>query len=104
MRFRGNARSSLGVLQEDIDRKAVIHSLATPACDGRVLVNVDALLPVVLWQLPPVGQRAGGIGGDALERLPIRSDKAQCAVIEDLYYDSALMDLPVMEPCQTFFL
>ena len=55
VRFRGNARSSLGVLQEDIDRKSVIHRLATPACDGRVLVDVDALLPVILWQLPPVG-------------------------------------------------
>ena len=55
VRFRRNSFSSLSVLQEDIDRKAVIHRLATPACDSRVLVDVDALLPVVLWQLPPVG-------------------------------------------------
>jgi hypothetical protein len=94
--FRGNALASLGVLQEDFDPKPVIHLLATPACDGRVLVDVDALLPVVLWQLPPVGQRACVIGGDALERLPVRSDKAECAVIENLHDDPALMHLAMV--------
>lgn len=96
-RFCGNALSSLGVLQEDLDRKAVVHRLTTPTRGGGVLVNVDTLLLVVLRQLPPVGQGAGVIGSDAVERLSVRSDKAQRAVIEDLYYHSALMHLPVME-------
>jgi hypothetical protein len=92
------------VLQQDLDRKAVVHRLATPTRGGGVLVDADTLLLVMLRQLPPVGQGARVIGGHAIEGLAVRSDKAQCAVIEDLYYDSALMDLPVMEPCQTFFL
>jgi hypothetical protein len=99
-RFRGNVSSTPGVLEQDINGQSVVHRLSTPASDGRVLINVDALLCVCRRQVLPVGRGAGVIRGDTVERASIGSDKAQCAVIESLRHDSAFMHLTAMKAAQ----
>lgn len=84
VRFRGNALSTLGLAQEDFDCEPVVHLLAPPTGDGRVLVDAYALSRVLYRQLLPVGERTCVIGSDAVEGLSARSDEAECTVIEEL--------------------
>jgi len=61
-RFRRNGFASLGVLQENLDGKAVVHGFATPARGGRLLVDAETFLLMVLGELPP---GARGVAHDA---------------------------------------
>jgi len=101
-RFRGNFRSSSGLLKQDKHAEAIVHLFAGPPCGRCVLVDVDSLLLVIGQELPPIRKRLCVIGGHALEGFSIGLQKAQRAIIELLDLNLALMHLAVMETAKLY--
>ncbi len=88
------------MLQEHFDGKSVIDPLTAPERDRGMLVDSQSAISVGRLELPPVRREPARIGSRTVEGASVGPNEPQCAAIEHLDQDAALMDLPMMESAQ----
>ena len=93
---RVRAIRTTGAPQQSFDREPVIQLFTLPAGDCGAGCNFDLPRPVCRDELHPV-HLAWCARSMALERLAVRPDETDSAVVQYLHDYSPLVHLPVME-------
>ena len=90
-------RARRACCSRDLNRKAVVHAFAPPECHRRVRIDVNPFLSMSGVQLAPIRQRPSLLRSHTVEGLPVRLQKAQRAIVENLNLNPAFVHLPMVE-------
>jgi hypothetical protein len=88
------------LVKQDLDRKTIVHRFASPTRRRGVFIYVNSLFVVGCWQLRPIRERSKVIRRNTVERLSVGLNESECAIVEDVNLDSALVDHAVVETAE----